>query len=61
MSSHAHFTGVYILQRGCLLCLFFSMAVEGPEDEQAVVKHPRFFYVVIEVRIVSDLSAWRTE
>ena len=22
MSSLAHFTGVYILQRGCLLCLF---------------------------------------
>ena len=35
----------YILLRGCLLCLFFSMAVEGPEDERTEVKHPRFLYV----------------
>ena len=41
-SLKAHFTGVYILQRGCLLCLFFSMAVEGLEDERTEVKHPRF-------------------
>ena len=39
---NAHFTGVYILQRGCLLCLFFSMAVEGLEDERTEVKHPSF-------------------
>ena len=35
----------YILQRGCLLCLFFSKAVVGREDEQAEVKHPRFFFL----------------
>ena len=28
---NAHFTGVYILQRGMFLCLFFSEAVEGRE------------------------------
>ena len=33
----------YILQRGCLLCLFSSLAVVGHEVEQADVKHPRFF------------------
>ena len=36
-----------MLLRGCLLCLFTVKAVEGPEDEQAAVKHPRLFYVVI--------------
>ena len=35
----------YILLRGCLLCLFSCMAVEGREDERAEVKHPRFLYV----------------
>ena len=45
MSSQAHFTGVYILQRGCLLCLFFARAVVGLEVEQAEVKHPRLFFM----------------
>lgn len=36
----------YILLRGCLLCLFSSLAVVGHEVEQAEVKHPRFLYVV---------------
>lgn len=40
--------GVYILQRGCLLCLFFAEAVVGPNIEQTEVKHPRFLYVVIK-------------
>jgi len=38
----------YILLRGCLLCLFFSKAVEGREDERAEVKHPRFLYVAAD-------------
>ena len=46
MSSLAHFTGVYILLRGCLLCLFSCMAVEGLEVKQTEVKHPRFSFVV---------------
>ena len=37
----------YILLRGCLLCLFSCMAVEGREDERAEVKHPRFSFVAI--------------
>ena len=40
---NAHFTAVYILQRGCLLCLFFARAVVGLEVERADVKHPRLF------------------
>ena len=47
MSSLAHFTGVYIPQRGCLLCLFSCKAVEGREVKRAEVKHPRFLCVVI--------------
>ena len=46
MFSPAHFTGVYIPQRGCLLCLFSCKAVEGREVKQAEVKHPRFSFVV---------------
>ena len=46
MSSLAHFTGVYILQRGCLLCLLTTLAVVGQNIEQAEVKHPRFSFVV---------------
>ena len=42
MSSLAHFTGIYIPQRGCLLCLFSCKAVEGREVERAEVKHPLF-------------------
>ena len=42
MFSPAHFTGVYIPQRGCLLCLFSCKAVEGREVERTEVKHPLF-------------------
>ena len=38
----AHFTGIHMLQRGCLLCLFFAEAVVGPNIEQADVKHHVF-------------------
>ena len=34
---------IYMLQRWCLLCLFFSMAVEGQNIEQADVKHHVFY------------------
>ena len=37
----------YILQRGCLLCLFIARVVEDLEQEQAEVKHPRFSFVAI--------------
>ena len=43
---NAHFTGVYILQRGMFLCLFFSEAVEGRERRTGRCKHPRFLFVV---------------
>ena len=40
---NAHFTGVYILQRGCFsVCLPF-MAVVGHEVEQADVSTPLFY------------------
>ena len=43
MSSQAHFTGVYIPQRGCLLCLFSCKAVEGREVEQADASTRAFY------------------
>ena len=43
MSSHAHFTGVYILQTWVFLCLFSSMAVVGHEVEQADVSTCVFY------------------
>ena len=42
---NAHFTGVYILQRGMFLCLFTVMAVVGHESRAGRCKHPRFFYL----------------
>jgi hypothetical protein len=40
---NAHFTGVYILLGGCLLCLFFLQGCGRPRwMEQADVKHPPF-------------------
>ena len=45
MSSLAHFTVYSILPRECLLCLFFSMAVEGLEDEQADASTHVFLFV----------------
>lgn len=44
---NAHFTGVYILQRGCLLCLVYCIGCGRPRREQADVKHPRFFIYVV--------------
>ena len=41
---NAHFTGVYILLGGCLLCLFFLQGCGRPRwVGQADVKHPLFF------------------
>ena len=37
MSSLAHFTGVYILQRGCFSVCSFQLAVVGQITEQADV------------------------
>ena len=43
---NAHFTGVYIPQRGCFsVCLPF-MAVVGHESRTGSSKHPRFLFVV---------------
>ena len=46
---NAHFTGVYILQRGMFLCLFFSKAVEGRERRTGRCKHPAFLFVVSQI------------
>ena len=39
----AHFTDVYILQRGCFSVCFSSKAVVGLEQQTGMGKHPRFF------------------
>ena len=43
MSSLAHFTGVLYTPAWMFLCLFFAVAVEGPERRTGRCKHPRFF------------------
>ena len=43
---NAHFTGVYILQRGCFSVLFTVKAVEGLEDKQADASTRAFLFVV---------------
>jgi hypothetical protein len=44
MSSQAHFTGYYILQRGCFLCLFFLQGCGRPRwVEQADASTHVFF------------------
>ena len=46
MSSLAHFTGVLYTPAWGFLCLFFSMAVEGLNSEQADVSTHVFLFVV---------------
>ena len=45
MSSLAHFTGVYILQRGCFSVCLLWWAVVGLRWRTGRCNHPRFFYV----------------
>ena len=49
MYLHAHFTGYYILPAWVFLCLFIARVVEDLEQEQAEVKHLRFFMLKVEV------------
>ena len=44
---NAHFTDVYILQRGCFSVCFSAKAVEGQERWTGRCKHPLFLYVVV--------------
>ena len=48
---------LYILQRGCLLCLFYARAVVGLGTKQAEVKHPRLF-LCCHLPILFHLFAW---
>ena len=50
----------YILQRGCLLCLFIARVVEDLEQEQAEVKHPRFSFCSQSIVILVRFGCLRT-
>ena len=45
---NAHFTGVYIPQRGCFSACFIAKAVVGLDRRTGRCKHPRLLCVLIK-------------
>ena len=53
MSSLAHFTGVYILQRGCFSVCSFCKAVVGRDGWNRQMKAPTFFVCSYQHSIIN--------